>query len=386
MDTRLIRVLLVFIGVAIGTAAGYFLKDVDSRIQTQHLVRRIAARAGEGAERDRSPTRAWARSPTWPADRAKRSGWRTWRVCCRPSSSSRPISRAALTAPGARAAHDAATAALENFRTIDGRVKEFVTSGNSLLAADVIFSDGLESTATASTQVAAALNEELQARTASVERLRGRAIAILGGAGGGILLVMVILALTGPAARAAEEPQATVPAIQPIRFEAPLPRAKLAIIPKLVNTARICGEFARVGESNQLPDLLARAAKVLDASGMIVWVGDPSGDLHPAVSYGYSDHAVARMGAIPRGANNAAAAAFRAAEMRTVPCDAGTSGALVAPLLTSDGCIGVLSAEIKGGSEKDEGCQALATIFAAQLATLVAPPAVAAAPKAVAQG
>ena len=384
MDTRLIRVLLVFIGVAIGTAAGYFLKDVDSRIQTQltsaESLREQATALGA--------TIADARlgQVSYVARGQGEAFWMAHVASLLPTLQQQSTDfGAALTAPGARTAHDSATAALENFRTIDSRVKEFVTSGNSLLAADLIFSDGLESTATAATQVAAALNEEAQARTNEVERLRGRAIAIMAGAGGGILLVMVTLLFAVPAARAAQEPQVTVPAIQPIRFEAPLPRAKLAIIPKLVNAARICGEFARVGETNQLPDLLARAAKVLDASGMIVWVSDPTGDLHPAVSFGYSDHAVSRMGAIPRGANNAAAAAFRAAEMRTVPCDAGTSGALVAPLLTSDGCIGVLSAEIKGGSERDEGCQALATIFAAQLATLVAPPAIAA-PKAVAQG
>ena len=385
MDTRLIRVLLVFIGVAMGTAAGYFLKDVDTRLH----INRAAADSLREQARVLTATIADARmGPISYVARGQGDAfWMAHVTSLLPALQQQSTDfAAALTAPGARAAHDSAMAALENFRTIDARVKEFVTSGNSLLAADVIFSDGLESTAAASTQVATALNEELQARAAGVSDLRRRAIAILSGTGGGILLLMVILAVTGPSTKAVEEPVATAPIIQPIRFEAPLPRAKLAIIPKLVNTARICGEFARVGESSQLPDLLARAAKVLDASGVIVWVGDPSGDLHPAMSYGYSDHAVARMGAIPRGANNAAAAAFRAAEMRTVPCDAGTSGAVVAPLLTSDGCVGVLSAEIKGGSEKDEGCQALAMIFAAQLATLVAPPAVAAAPKAAAQG
>ena len=59
--------------------------------------------------------------------------------------------------------------------------------------------------------------------------------------------------------------------------------------------------------------------------------------------------------------------------MRTAKGDGLANGALVAPLLTADGCIGVLSAEMKGGSEKDEGSQALASIFAAQLATLVSP-------------
>jgi hypothetical protein len=91
------------------------------------------------------------------------------------------------------------------------------------------------------------------------------------------------------------------------------------------------------------------------------------------MSFGYSDQAMARMGSIPRDAANAVAAAYRSGEMRTVNGDGFSNGALVVPLLTADGCIGVLSAEMKGGSEKDGGSQALGLIFAAQLATLVSP-------------
>jgi hypothetical protein len=130
-----------------------------------------------------------------------------------------------------------------------------------------------------------------------------------------------------------------------------------------------------VQESTQLPRLLGRTAAVLDASGIIVWIADASGrELRPAMSFGYSDQVMARMGNIPRDATNAAAAAYRSAQMRTVNGDGFTNGALVAPLITPDGCIGVLSAETKGGSEKDESSQALASIVAAQLATLFSPP------------
>ena len=55
------------------------------------------------------------------------------------------------------------------------------------------------------------------------------------------------------------------------------------------------------------------------------------------------------MGSIHRDANNAAAAAYRSSEVRTVAGDASTSGAVIVPLMTSDGCVGVLSAEMKGG-------------------------------------
>ena len=221
------------------------------------------------------------------------------------------------------------------------------------------------------------LTEELRVRTAATAAIRNSQVATLGGAAGGILLLLVALALMGgPAQKTAEVEVPAMPPIEPVRFETPLPRAKPAVTPKLITTAQLCRELSRVVEPKQLSALLARAAKVLDASGIIVWVAEPSRQaLLPALSHGYELKTVARMGSIHRDANNAAAAAFRASETRTVAGDASTSGAVIVPLMTSDGCVGVMSAEMKGGSEKDESAQALATIFAAQLATLVATPA-----------
>jgi GAF domain-containing protein len=73
-------------------------------------------------------------------------------------------------------------------------------------------------------------------------------------------------------------------------------------------------------------------------------------------------------------AANAVAHAYRSAHLRAVTGHHSTTGALVTPLFVADHCIGVLAAEMKGGSETDERSQALASIFAAQLATLVSPP------------
>jgi hypothetical protein len=293
--------------------------------------------------------------------------------------------RGSLTTTAAHEALDPASAALDNFETIDSRVKEYVSAGNPLLAADLIFSDGLEATATASRQIAAALTEELQSREAGMSAMRRGQATIAGSAAGGILLLMVILALAGGTSKASVDVQSTA-SPEPVRIDAPAPRAKPAITPKLIRTAQLCSDLARVSESAQLPHLLERTARVLDASGIIVWVADPSGrELRPAMAHGYADEVVGKMGGIPREANNAAAAAYRAAQMRTVAGEGPTTGAIVAPLMTSDGCVGVLSAEMKGGSEKDESSQALATIFAAQLATLVSPPQTAAPAKAAAQ-
>jgi hypothetical protein len=235
---------------------------------------------------------------------------------------------------------------------------------------------------TASTQAAVALNEELLHRNGSIAALRSRQQAVLGGGAGLVLLLMVALALSGASSGKSAEPEAVpaLPVIEPIRFEAPLPKARAAVTPKLLTTAQLCRELSRVDDGSHLPGLLERAARVLDASGIIVWVAEPSRQrLVPALVHGYDDRTVVRMGSIHKEANNAVASAYRTSEIRTVAGDASTHGAVIVPLTTTDGCIGVLSAEMRSGTEKDESSQALASIFASQLATLVAaPPAVAA--------
>jgi len=256
-----------------------------------------------------------------------------------------------------------------------------VKSNDALLASDLIFSDGLEAIGTATTQVKAALSQELQTRNAGAAALRQRELLILGGSAAGVLSLLVILAFSGGASPSVDQAQALTQTNEDTRTLEAITVTKIigADPAALATAAKVCTDMARVMESKQLPGLLERTAKVLEASGLIVWVADPSGrELRPAMAFGYTDQVMARMGSIPCNAENAAARAFRAGELRTVTGDGSNNGALVAPLVTADGCIGVLSAEMKGGSEKDESSQALASIFAAQLATLVSPPASAA--------
>ena len=54
-----------------------------------------------------------------------------------------------------------------------------------------------------------------------------------------------------------------------------------------------------------------------------------------------------------------------------------TTGAIVAPLLTPHGCIGVLAIELRHGGERSEAPRAIAEIVAAQLATLIGLPSLA---------
>jgi hypothetical protein len=135
-------------------------------------------------------------------------------------------------------------------------------------------------------------------------------------------------------------------------------------------TAELCTDFGRIRDLSDLKDLLARAAKTMDASGLVVWLGSTSGaDLQPVVSHGYSPAVIARMPAVPRNADNAAAAAYRTGALQIVLSrPGGTPGALVAPLLSPEGCVGALSAETRNGGEGSQAVQSLAVIFAAHLA------------------
>jgi hypothetical protein len=139
--------------------------------------------------------------------------------------------------------------------------------------------------------------------------------------------------------------------------------------------ASLCLDLARVVDTRALPSLLDRTAELLDASGIILWIADPDGrELNPIFAQGYPQQLVNRLGTIPRDAENATAAAFRTSLLQTVMADSISGGAIAAPLVTPGGCVGVMAAEVRHDSERQDAKLAAATIVAAQLATLVGPP------------
>ena len=90
------------------------------------------------------------------------------------------------------------------------------------------------------------------------------------------------------------------------------------------------------------------------------------------LAYGYSDKILAMMKSVPSTADNAAANAYRSGMFQIVPGRQGSSlGAVAAPLLSADGCVGSLTAEIRGGGESSPAVQAVVSILAAQLAGIV---------------
>jgi hypothetical protein len=274
-----------------------------------------------------------------------------------------------------------------------------VQSGQRLLASDLIFTESLESTTALALNVDRARTEQAEDAERDIARLQQQQVYALGGAAAiclvsGLLLVPragperprdtrdALRALINdgspaggtllrpdPASAKVVAPPAPVAVASPQR-PAPPPAPAPAV--DLAATARVCSDMARVLDPADLPGLLERAAGLLDASGLIVWVADRSGTaLFPALAHGYSAALLARMSSIPRDADNAAAAAWRLGEVRTVTAQGQAPGALVTPIVTSEGCVGVLAAETRNGSEHDESTRAVSRILAAQLATFV---------------
>lgn len=180
-----------------------------------------------------------------------------------------------------------------------------------------------------------------------------------------------------PGASADDSPAAEPPAAFPdLVAETPPALQDLAVaqpgIPDLVAVARLCTELARVDTADRLESLLGEVAALLDASGLVVWLWDPSrGELRGALAHGYSEQVLAHLPAVPRDADNATAAAFRSGEACVIRGDDQVSGALVIPLLTPRGSAGVLALELQHGAEQTPSVCAIATIYAAMLAQLI---------------
>jgi hypothetical protein len=298
-----------------------------------------------------------------------------------------------------------AAANVTEFGNVDRRARDYLQSGQTLMAGDVVFTEGGETAALAAQQVESARLAERRALDASEAALRRQQATVLGAAAGLAALVMAMLAFAKPrqprdesAASAATsgaemspEPAddlalrmvAQSPAVtqSPVVAQSPKARAPARAagelprgsVPVLKAAADLCTELSRVKDAGELHRLLARAADIMDASGLVVWIGNTAGaDLRPVLGHGYPDQVFARMPTVPRSANNAAAAAYRTGALQVVLKRPGSNGAVVAPLLSPEGCVGAFSAEILSGSETADSVQALAAIFAAQLAGVLA--------------
>ena len=312
--------------------------------------------------------------------------------------------RSAAHETNARGELGVAEEALDDFEQMDRRARGYARNGQRLLASDLVFSDGIEKMDAAVAAVERARLAEAESALAAINSgRRDQLMTAAGAAAIGILLMFALVPLPRPAPAAApvaatvEAPRRAIAegpprklapspppaaAVETPRPAAPAPIAAATVAKPagpafdLPGMAALCTDLSRAMDTRALPPALERAAHLLNASGLVIWVADPDGrELAPVLAHGYPQNVLTRLGTIPRDAENATAAAFRTGVVQTVKADAISNGAIAAPLMTPAGPVGVMSAEVLNDGERRETTRAAAAIVAAQLATLMGPPA-----------
>jgi hypothetical protein len=217
---------------------------------------------------------------------------------------------------------------LDDFAKIDRRAMDYVRANQRLMASDLIFADGLELTDAVLASLEHARSAELTASATAVDTFKRRQIfALVAGAAAAVLAVLLLLPRAEPepirgalfertnSTRAAESvrpatasaaapdgwspPRRTkaepVPPAPPPPLQIDSPAAETTLAAPLADheppafqapaaqatdfggVAVLCSDLARVVDTRALPSLLERAASLLDASGIVLWIADPDG-------------------------------------------------------------------------------------------------------------
>lgn len=271
--------------------------------------------------------------------------------------------RPLLQSAGAPAAFDQLDSHFKSIVVVDGNARQDLQQAQSLLAADLIFSEGRDTTGALLEALKGLRAAERATQTEQRAALERQQLITLGAVAA--LWLVGLIALVPSARRDTDAMPMSTLSLQSASIRTP---ASTPV--DLAGAATVCGALARAADTAALREALACAATVLDASGIIVWMGAGE-ELFPALSHGYDSRVVERLGPIPRNAANATAEAWRTAQMRTVSSDVMSHGAVVAPVSGVNGCVGVLAAEMRHGREEDPGTRAVAALIAAQLAAVV---------------
>jgi len=382
--------LSAFAWIALGAAA-FFTFDTQQQIDD----RRSALRAFESTARDASDALddAQAGQQAYVATGQEPRDWLPKvATFLQTASSSIDSLRSSAQSPASGPALLDASTAMTVIGNVDRRVRQQLADDDVQGAADAVFSEAADAISSAVSNIGTAIAAEQQAGDAFETWQRRVQLYALGGAAGFAALVLAVLGLAAPTRSATSddveesaEQASAAGSLASLAHETVLDKGLIAppVVPPatpvpsahaLSAIANICTGFGRVREAAQLKDLLEQAAETMNARGLIVWLGNSRGaDLRPVLAHGYSDSTLARIPAVARSADNAAAAAYRSGELQIVKSRPGASqGAIVAPLMSADGCIGALTAEIRDQAESSEMTRALSLILASQLAGVLA--------------
>ena len=419
MKNRSVRIALVVLALAAQAAAGFVVYSAEQALAS---ARADAAALGGDTARAQALVGDLRGAQTGLVANGQDPSFWVARIAALVKDATAAIEKIARGRLAADAAQDlaAAAAALADFTRASDRVRDLLANDQPLSASSFAFGDAARHLETAAGALAGVVSSQAAEADREATRLRPREGLALAGAA--VLTLAALLLLlprtnreTTPAD--AESPAAglALPLVMPstgdlnslgrsgfdldIRRPAappttePIPEppreSEEAIVDNLkletalrmnteaqvdlAATARLCSDLARVKDAGQLPALLARAAELLGASGIVLWLAGPDGTvLRPAASVGYSDHTLSRMKALSGRSDNAVSVTFREGRMEVVGGTKERNGAVVVPIVTAGGRTGAMAAEIRHGAESSPSVQAVATIIAAQLASLVA--------------
>lgn len=401
MRSRAVRITLTLLSFGAIAAAAYLTWSIDTRLSNSRRANSIFVNAYDTAVREAHELRS--------AEQAYVAAGQSEAFWAAKVTASIDALRAALDtltsssrSTAVHAAVEAVAQAVEDFERVDRRARGYATTGQKLLAADIIFSDGLNATGRILSTLGDVRNVSMAEADGAVRGARLEGITALGATAGVVAITLLLLTglpaydasdasrlpASGDVARPtldldlrrqtsppAPAPKSASPAAAAAAKRAPETPAGLREA-DLLGLASICTDLARLTDTVTLPAILERASKALDASGLVLWVVDPDGkELMPVAAHGYPVSMLSRLGSLSVHGENATAAAFRTGLVQTVKGDPGVDGAIAAPLVGASGCRGVMAAEVRHGGERQPARLAAASIVAAQLATLIAPPA-----------
>ena len=269
---------------------------------------------------------------------------------------------------GAAASAGKIASAVASLANVDSRARENMRAGLDLIAAELLFTETSQTREAMREQLRTLRRDESNAVTEARARALRRAWIALAGVA---LLFAWALARSSrsPAPAASEEirfHQAESDRVPLNEFRRPEPTPSV----DLMETAALCTAISRLRVETDLEALLVRTAGLLGASGTVVWM-TAGEEMFPVAWHGYDSRQLSQLGPIGPSSMNATAAAWRSGTLQTVSGDLTSRSAIVAPLLGVERCIGVLAIEVTPGQESDVTMQAVTTLIAAQLVTVL---------------
>jgi CHASE3 domain sensor protein len=395
MRSRASRLIIGAIAWILFGAGAFLLLDIEQ----QAAARRLASQSFDARAHDVTAALADVRvaQQAYVADGQDVAVWKP-RVDTLVAAATRGIERlaASTTSPGARAALAEARVEMTRLESVDEEARVHLGAGRRTMAGELVLTEGGRTAVAAARLVDRARNDEREEAALAAEaarRQQGFTLLAAAIVGAFVILLLALSPAPGPEIRPAggdtnEGRHGTGADVGAERDGAPAHHEVVAhaspppeigtspFEPLLAEASAICTALGRAAEPRELAAALERAAALMRASGLIVWIGDAAeGPLEPAFAHGYSPQALARMPLITRAADNAVACAYRTGVLQIVPARANErSSAIVAPLVSPKGCIGAFTAELAAGEETTLGAHALAALFAAQFASLLGRP------------